>query len=666
MKRHPYILVTIIATLLAIVVWLCVPKEYTAITKVSDEYKETELAIGFNSIKAHLKNAMGGANTGINDMAIYSKVLQTTDFARQIAHMQVPGKGITYGTYLGKEDTTEAIIDAINYNYSSRQETLTISFTDSDPVVASLMLDSVTVLLQQMITRHRHTIVDSALHNAQREVAVTKAKYRQAIDRYGQFVDSHVNISTNMLKQQEKALENESKTAYALYQKATEEYARQEALKQRSHLSFAVIQNNSVPLKDNSHLASYLLPFVFIALVLTKGYFLFKSHQKEKMRFDYGDFFSPWNLALCIWTADILLYLIQGTLDPIGPNFISCFILWIITFLPASIIAYWLCQDEKNHEVNFKEPIPANLWLFHSLFVISIIMTIAYAKTIWNVVSQFDIDNLLYNIRLLAVHETLTSGILNYTQSINYALFFVGIWLYPKISKYQLAAIVLLNLIIEFSMMEKSGILVMILGSLFVLYERKVIRITTIGVTLLSTILLFFFFNMAKEDTSSDAESMTFIDFFGMYVTSPLVAFDHLRITITDQWGPNTFNAVYPYINRLGFHFQTIERLQDFVAVPIITNVYTIMQPFYNDFGRPGVAFFGFAYGVVFGFVYRKFREGNILCRCLYTFLVEVIIIQFYNENFLQSFFLVAGFTFFLFLMTQDFVQLSFKTRNAQ
>ena len=163
MKRHPYILVTIIATLLAIVVWLCVPKEYTAITKVSDEYKETELAIGFNSIKAHLKNAMGGANTGINDMAIYSKVLQTTDFARQIAHMQVPGKGITYGTYLGKEDTTEAIIDAINYNYSSRQETLTISFTDSDPVVASQMLDSVTVLLQQMITRHRHTVVDSAL-----------------------------------------------------------------------------------------------------------------------------------------------------------------------------------------------------------------------------------------------------------------------------------------------------------------------------------------------------------------------------------------------------------------------------------------------------------------------------------------------------------------------
>ena len=63
MRRHPYILATLIATLLAIVVWLFVPKEYTAVTKLSDEYKETELAVGFNSVKAHLKNMMGGANT---------------------------------------------------------------------------------------------------------------------------------------------------------------------------------------------------------------------------------------------------------------------------------------------------------------------------------------------------------------------------------------------------------------------------------------------------------------------------------------------------------------------------------------------------------------------------------------------------------------------------
>ena len=92
------------------------PKEYTAVTKVSDEYKEVDLAIGMNSITARMKEAMGGANTGMNDMEVYCKVLYTEDFARSIAHKQVPGKQMTYGEYLGKKDTIEAIQDNIVYS----------------------------------------------------------------------------------------------------------------------------------------------------------------------------------------------------------------------------------------------------------------------------------------------------------------------------------------------------------------------------------------------------------------------------------------------------------------------------------------------------------------------------------------------------------------------
>ena len=105
MKRYPYISAIAAATLLAIVVWLCVPGKYTAITKLSDEYKETELAIGFNTVRAHLKDALGGANSGINDMEIYCKILKTEDFARSISHMQLAEKSMTYGEYLNEKDT---------------------------------------------------------------------------------------------------------------------------------------------------------------------------------------------------------------------------------------------------------------------------------------------------------------------------------------------------------------------------------------------------------------------------------------------------------------------------------------------------------------------------------------------------------------------------------
>ena len=70
-NRHPYITATLVAALLAIVVWLCMPKEYTAVTKLSDEYEEMDLAIGINDIKAHIKSIMGSDNNGMYDMEVY-------------------------------------------------------------------------------------------------------------------------------------------------------------------------------------------------------------------------------------------------------------------------------------------------------------------------------------------------------------------------------------------------------------------------------------------------------------------------------------------------------------------------------------------------------------------------------------------------------------------
>lgn len=663
-QRHPYIIALLTAILLSFVVWVCMPKAYTAVTKVSDEYKEVDLAIGMNMVMSKIKDATGGDNTGLNDIETYRYFLDSEDFIRSIANKQVKQKGCTYGAYLCQTDTIEAVKKHINYNYSSRHSTLTISFTDKDPLIAAEMLDSVTQQLQTSITNYRHAITAASVSNAEKNLQETSNSYFQALKAYYSFSDAHLKIATHQLRQERATLEKEKDIAMQHYKDAIEQYVRQKALMERSYCSFAVIQNNSVPLNTNEYYASYLLSFIFIALVLTKGYLLYKERRIDGFNFDLGDFFSPWSLTIVSWGAVIALYYLQGTLDKIGPKFPVCLAWWLLFFLPSSFLAYLLGRRKGHEKPNYNIPIDANMWLFHFLFVLSIGMTLAYAHTIWTVVTQFDTDNILYNTRLLAIFEDLNHGFLNYTHGLNYALFFVGIWLYPRISKYQLAIIFILNIIIELAMMEKSGILIMILGTLFVLYEREKISKRSITLTLSFTVLFFFFFNMAKEDADSD-NSASFVDFLGMYVTSPIVAFDHLRETITDSYAPNTFNYIYPYINKLGFNFQSIERLQEFVFVPVSTNVYTIMQPFYNDFGTTGVAFFGFAYGSLFGYAYLKFREGNVLFRCLYIYLVEVIIIQFYNENLLQSFFLAAEAALFVALLTQKSVNLSINMKRA-
>lgn len=654
MKRHPYILATVIATLLALVVWLCVPKDYTAVTKLSDEYKETELAIGFSNAKAYLKNAMGGANTGMNDMEIYCKVLKTEDFAHDISQKQVPGKHMTYGQYVDKEDTIKAFLDRINYNYSTIETSLSISFTDKDPVVASQMLDSITVHLQDIITQHRHTIVDSALHNAIRAMAATQVRYQQAIANYGRFIDSHTDISTNALKQQEKALENESKDAYALHEKAVEEYARQKALKERAYLSFAVIQDNTVPQHANKSLIGYLLCFIILALLLTRGIIRYRDKGIKDIKLNLlGGYFSPWFLTIAIWGLILgLYYLLDTDLYPITKQFYICFLLWLPIFCLCAIATYML--SSRSDYGMTTGGIDFNKSLFLLFFGISLIITPLYVYRVIQIVTMFGTEDLMTNVRTLAVYGE-GQGILNYSAVINQALFVVALWAHPRIPIWQIVVLGLACLMNSLAIMEKGMMFFVFVSTMFVLFEKKVIRIRTILTFSILILILFYIFNLGRAGEDSDYQKEeTLFDFFTMYALSPPVAFCQLSPEVIPQFGTNTFETVYLFLQRFGADVVVKDKLQEFVFVPVSTNVYTIFQPFFIDFGYRGVAFFAAVYGCVCGFLYRLFRNGNGAGTCLYTYAVDVLLLQFYQENVFLSMIFVLQFTFFIVLLTQQ------------
>lgn len=646
------------AALLSLIVWFSVPQEYTALTKVSDEYREVDLAVGLNMLKAQLKAAAGGDNVGMNDMAVYSRLLDSEDFARKLSHVRVEGTGRTYGQYLGRRDTVRAVQKRLAYNYSDIRATLTIGVTDRDAIVASQLLDSVTSILQQEVTDYRHSVAQAALQNMQQQANRLRKEHDKAKQAYIDFIDSHLQLSTQAARQQERYLAQESTKSYQRYEDAVEQSVRQRALVERSYMSFATVQPNSVPLTDNRSPLLYFFALLTLFLLLARGYELYTSRSWQGWVPDLGDFFSPWVLTVFIWVANIALYFIQGTLDPIGPQFVQCLTVWLATLLPASLLAYWLTQDAATPLAgDYRVELSVPLSVFRALYVVAGLLTLLYASRIWGIVSQFDMDNLLYNLRLYIVEDNSVTGLLNHVQGLNFALFAVGIWIYPKISKWELFYIVMVNLVFEIFRMEKSGILIMILGTMFLLYERKTIKMHTILLTFAGIIVFFFFFNLSKEEADSEQDT-TFLDFFAMYVTSPLVAFEHLRPDISGHFGENTFCIIYPYLNMLGLHLDYVDRLQEFVWVPIPTNVYTVMQPFYNDFGVPGIGFFGIVYGVLFGWTYRKFREGSPLFICIYTYLVQVILIQFYNDNLLQNIVLFLEFCFFVALFTQRQIKL--------
>ena len=660
MKRHPYILAVAIATLFAIAVWLCVPNEYTAVTKLSDEYKEVDLSVGLDKIASQIKAATDAENIGIDDMNVYTKLLKTDDFARFISHVQVPDKGMTYGEYLEESDTIEVIQDHLRYYCKSSEATLTVSFTDGNAVIASQMLDSVTTHLQQIVTKTRRKRAESALQNAKRDMAIAEQKYHQAQKAYDDFFDSHINANTQEVRQQELTLEKEVTLNYQYFSKLTEQVARQEALKRRAYLSFAVIQDNTVPLKPNNYFIGYLLVFVSFALLITrsiKRYRLLRN--THQLKIDWGDLFSPWAITIAIWATILgLYYLLDTKLNPIPQQFYISLTLWLAFFIPCSLGTYYLTT---SHDSNSATPhsFYVNKVFFQFVFVIAMVMTPLYVYRVLQIVTMFGTDDLMNNIRLLALYGE-GQGILNYSMVITQSLFVVALWAHPKIPTWQVVALAVGCLLNALAIMEKGSIFFVFISVVFVLFAKRVIKLRSILV--LSVVLVFFFylFNLARAVEDSDyQQEETLLDFFAMYALSPPVAFGELTREVIPQFGVNSFEKIYFFLSRFGFTDIVVkEKLQEFVWVPVLTNVYTCFQPFYMDFGYKGVALIGGCYGILSGWLYRLYRNRNELSCCMYTYAVYALVLQFYQENVFTSMVFIIQFAFFAVLLTQQKLRL--------
>lgn len=375
------------------------------------------------------------------------------------------------------------------------------------------------------------------------------------------------------------------------------------------------------------------------------------------LAFKVGDVFSPWFLTVIVWFGILLMFQFDTLLYPLGDRFYTSLLLWIPIFCGASILTYYALPSTTTDNKH-KEPMQAievNNTIFNVLFYLSLVLTPLYLYRIMQTIMMFDTSDMLYNLRILAVHGEQSYGILNYTYVINMSLLAVGIWHYPKIPLWKLLAIYFVCGISAFAIMEKGMIFFFLAATVFVLYEKRVIRMRTIIIWGLVIVVLFFLMNMARDSSElDDDERMTFLDFLAVYLLSPSVAYDRISEDMSGQWGTNTFYTVYLFLNRFGFNFEQGAKLQDFVWVPLPTNVYTIFQPFYQDFGQKGIAMFALLYGTLSGWVYRLFRNGSRYGRCIYIYFVYVLVLQFFQDNLLQSTVIVLQFLFFVWLMTQQ------------
>lgn len=139
-------------------------------------------------------------------------------------------------------------------------------------------------------------------------------------------------------------------------------------------------------------------------------------------------------------------------------------------------------------------------------------------------------------------------------------------------------------------------------------YTRGIVKIKHLAYGLLFFVTLSFI----VQSVRAVGEDLSMIEMLSLYLTSSIVAFDYfVEPASALSFGENTLRFIYAVGHSLGISSAPIQTILDFVGVPFPTNTYTLMYPFYKDFGLFGLAFFLLSM-VVFTDFYTKRQELEV------------------------------------------------------
>ncbi len=641
------------------------PDNYVAELEISDEHKENmDLAVGLSHVYAAIKR-MQPLNVGTtNDADTYTQFLESESFHRDLLNVRVEKYKMSYYDHIIRhhkepkwknwfedeepKDTTyvlQHLDKSIFFKVKAKYYTISISFLDNDAEVAAAMVDSIRVHLDaklQEIWVDQHSETLRELQDLRSE---KYKEYKESVAKYDSLADTNLDIELEEVRSELQDLQKRKDNLWAEYNDLTIQAMRSEFLIRRGVPTFTIVKNATVPYEKYqptpiTTFFAFLFIFTIIAIWIIAG----SKNIVARHRVLWGSMSSPWCITIIVWSA--ILFFMQFRdpefLNPLKTQFYNSLAIWLPIYCIASVLTYncfadgciVLRKDNVNRNANF------NKFFFSLFLVFTVVCTPLLMYKVYQVVSMFASEDMLSNIRMLANEGGEDNGFLKYTYVINEVLFVVALWYHPRVPLWQVLVLAFTNILSAIAIMEKGAIFFLAIATLYILFEKQVLKVRTIMLTLISLFAFFFLFNFLREgESAEDSDASNIFGFVAMYILSPCVAFETVSEELVAQTGAHTFEVVYRFLDSMGVPGIVVnEKLQEFVFVPISTNVYTIFQPFFRDFGYNGVAFFALFYGVMTGFVYSKARNGSYFAKVVYSyFMVYALVLQFYQENIFLS-----------------------------
>lgn len=381
------------------------------------------------------------------------------------------------------------------------------------------------------------------------------------------------------------------------------------------------------------------MPFIVFAIlviiiIMSLGLVLHKS------------FVSPLFISSISWLVTFVLGMFfYKEFYPLTERVMVCWIVWYFT---TSLLFLFLMPNKTIIKTS-----SLTISFRYSLFIILLSVCLLYR--IWCIGTTGPAQFFL-NLRLASngLEGFGSLGLIAYFYPLIVALFVFEQVNYIKIRRRERWCLFFWLLLYGIGTMGKLDILTPILiWGVSSLIQRRV-RLSRLIVVAIVSFLFMIIIHFVR---SSGTDQTSLFGMLATYTYSPIVAFGYFEPPTSGNVGEYSLRFGYALLYKIGFITTEPKNvILDYVSIPSLTNVYTVMHPFYNDYGLIGVAFFASIYGLLFGGLYKLAYQRNSFYLSCYVSLVIVLFVQFFTEfmfSILSQRLQMIVFLFFLYLIAK-------------
>lgn len=323
----------VLGTALGVFVAINTPKSYTSKAVLAPEI-QTNKATGTMSRAASALGLGGGMNQGTDAIYpdIYPEVLSSPDFLDSLLDVKVSlkkdSKERTYAAHLKKDtklspiaslkmwifsffpkddadkDSVKikkddpnarfkvslakdklftALAKSISCDVDKKTSIVTLTFTDQDPLVAAIMLDTIQNRIQEYITTYRTKKARIDFEYYKGLLADAEAKYEKIKSEYVSYCEANIEVQQAGFIVERAALENKMSRAYALTNTMRQQMQGAEAKIQEVKPAFTVIESPKMPNEPSGRSRKVIVAgFLFLGIFLdVLRVLIFKRDKKD-------------------------------------------------------------------------------------------------------------------------------------------------------------------------------------------------------------------------------------------------------------------------------------------------------------------------------------------------------------------------------------------------